>query len=377
LYFPSTKNALFRPLAALPIVPKDVAFEVQEALLEFDTHANVGKLLEECGARCSDTSKTLQDLFPEMALCHTTPALSRLALEASRDSNLYGFRTSSSYHELRTMLEEAGFMVKDEKDHWYCTRPSNLYEGITCPEGYFRRSEVEFLNGCGHVGLSCDEVDTYDCFCKPCVKAFDVDVYEIRDGEEDFHLVESYAEELPGCEKMSICGTVMQNKYITMRIFDNMMRDDAEVLVIKHAAESRVEVPVIPIEGTYAYEFKVMSPTVQAQVLEIMINGEAIGQSPVRIMVAPNDCEVIYGVGSHREPDSDGTCVCANNTYEMMGSCIESAFFFLIIFSAVFIFVGVSVFVYLAYKKKQNDQVRKPTNMVSLYLKYHFIRTFI
>ncbi|KAG7367710.1 adenylate and guanylate cyclase catalytic domain containing protein [Nitzschia inconspicua] len=345
------------PVAALSIVPKDVAFEVQGALLEFNKHAHVGQLLEECGSGCSDSSQTLQDLFPDVALCHTTPALAQLAHQASLDSTINGFRTARSYHGLRTMLQDAGFMVQDDRGEWQCTRPSNLYEGITCPEGYFRRSEVEFLNGCAQEGLSCDEVDTYDCFCRPCVKAFDVDVYEMKEGEEDQHLVNNYGTDLPGCEKMEICGTVMQHQYITMRIYDNMLRKDADIEIIQHSAASRDVLDFKHIEGTYAYEFKVTSPSVQAQVIEILVNGKPIGQSPIRVMVLPNDCEVLYGGSSNRVPDSDGNCVCANNTYEMMGSCIESAYFFVIIFSSVFIFVGFSVFLYLAYKKKQNDQV--------------------
>ncbi|KAG7351597.1 adenylate and guanylate cyclase catalytic domain containing protein [Nitzschia inconspicua] len=345
------------PFAALSSVPQDVAFEVQGALLEFEKHANIGKLLEECGSRCSDSSQSLQDLFPEVALCHTTPALAQLARNASLVSTLSGFRTAQSYHGVRTLLQDAGFMVQDDRGEWHCTRPSNLYEGITCPEGFFRRSEVEFSNGCAHKGLSCDENDIYDCFCKPCVRAFDVDVYEMAEGEEDPHLVESYAEYLPGCEKMEVCGTVVQNQYITMRIYDNMMRENATFEIIQHSAESTDVLDFDRIEGTYAYEFKVMSPSVQAQVIEILVNGKPIGQSPLRIMVVANDCEAIYGAGRHREPDFNGNCVCANNTYEMMGRCIESAYFFLIIFSAVFIFVGFSVFLYLAYKRKQNDQV--------------------
>ncbi|KAG7344748.1 family 3 adenylate cyclase [Nitzschia inconspicua] len=316
------------PFTALSTVPMDVAFEVQWALLEFNKHADVGKLLAECGSRCSDSSQTLQDLFPDIDLCYTTPALAQLAQDASWDSNLNGFRTARSYHELSTMLQGAGFMAQDDHGQWQCTRPSNLYEGITCPEGFFRRSEIEFLNGCTHVGLSCDEVDTYDCFCRPCVRAFDVDVYEIKEGEKDSHLIEDYADKLPGCEKMSICGTVVQNQYITMRIHDNWMREDAIFEVIKHSAESRDVLDFRRIEGTYAYEFKVTSPSVQAQVIEILVNGKPIGQSPIRIMVVPNDCEDVYGAGSNREPDPD-----------------------------VFIFVGFSVFVYLGYKKQQNDQV--------------------
>lgn len=88
-----------------------------------------------------------------------------------------------------------------------------------------------------------------------------------------------------------------------------------------------------------------------------MFDGEPISQFPIRVIVEPADCDLSYGAGSNRVPDEEGTCVCANNTHELVGTCLESVYFFLIVFTAVFIAMAILVFMYLGYKKKQNDSV--------------------
>jgi len=72
---------------------------------------------------------------------------------------------------------------------------------------------VEFQNGCSHIGLTCNETSDDSCFCKPCVKAHEVDVYthaEIQKMGGDPYLVEFYGEKYPGCEKMELCATFQQ-----------------------------------------------------------------------------------------------------------------------------------------------------------------------
>lgn len=224
------------------------------------------------------------------------------------------------------------------------------------PKVFFKRSEDEFLNGCEQIGLKCD-TEGYDCFCKPCVRAFDVDVYQYTEGEEDLHLAEHYGEELPGCEKMAICGTVQQGDSITLRIYDNVLRDDATVKVIVHAGDQKRELPVTRIPDTYAYEVIVTDTRVQVQVIEVSVNGDPISQSPIRVEVVDKDCDAIYGESSLREADAEGNCVCENNTYELGNGCVESHFFFLIIFACVFAFLGLLVCFFLSYKKQQSDSV--------------------
>jgi guanylate cyclase len=347
------------PLAALSSVPRDIQQAVQGALMDFGQHAEMGDLLNDCLANRESQwcdSISLRDMIPN-APCDANKDLVLLAAEASERSHIVGFRTARSYHYLRTMQQEAGFLVQDDKNDWYCTRPSNLWEGITCPEGFFKRHEDEFHGGCGEVGLDCAENEDYVCFCKPCVKAFEVDVYHIEDGKEDPHLQVFYGDALPGCEKMSICGTIEQGQSITLRVYDNMARPDAVVEVVAHAGDRRTDLKVANIEGTHAYEFTLFDDEVQVQVIDILVNGKPISQSPIRVVVKDKDCEAVHGIGSHRVPDDMGNCVCAGHTYEMGGTCMESPYFFLILFAAVFIVIGVLVFFYLGYKKKQSDTV--------------------
>jgi hypothetical protein len=182
-------------------------------LLAFEAHAIKGQYMDQCDGHVAnnqtlDCSDYVNGSFEGMR-CDTTDEMARLTWEGSQDSLIAAFRPSRSYFDLRTMQQKAGFMVQDDLENWYCTRPSSLYDAITCPKGYFRRSHDEFLNGCGRIGLQCDEKD-YDCFCKPCVRAFEVDVYPYEEGKEDLHLIEHYGDELPGCAKMEICATLRQ-----------------------------------------------------------------------------------------------------------------------------------------------------------------------
>ncbi|CAB9499442.1 activated protein kinase catalytic subunit alpha-1 [Seminavis robusta] len=347
------------PLAAMDSVASDVALEVQEALLSFEKYAKVGDEVKKCKENLdADFCEAVEpwDYYAE-APCDTTHELAELASTASKVGLFAGFRTSRSYFELRTMQQEAGFMLQNDEGDWYCTRPSNLYEGITCPEGFFKRSEDEFLNGCAQVGLSCDQNEDYDCFCKPCVEAYDVDVYEHEAGAEDLHLVEHYGTSLPGCKKMSICGQVEQGESITLRIYDNEMRDGATVHVVSHAGDEEKELWVNHIEGTYAYEFTVFDKAVQTQVVDISVNGVPISQSPIRVMVVPKDCDVIYGESALRQADALGNCVCRDNTYELGSKCLEAHWFFLMIFGLAFAVLAVFVGMLLQYKKKQTDSV--------------------
>ncbi len=348
------------PFSALPSVASDVQQAVLTALMDFGEYAAIGKQLEcttdfEGKNESNWCSELVTDTSTLIAPCNSTE-LALLAADASRISQMSSFRTARSYFELRTIQEKAGFLIQDS-DGWRCTTPDNLYDGITCPQGYFKRNQIEFSNGCKKIGLPCDHNEKYDCFCKPCVKAFEVDVYYLDDWSKDPHLKESYENSFPGCEKMEICGTIKQRESITLRIFDNLLRDGAEVTVIVHAGEDRKNLLPTNIPETHAYEFTITDNEARVQVVEVLVNGEPISQSPIRVMVVNVDCDTKYGKGSNRAPDSEGNCVCAGNTYEMAGSCLASASFFLVIFSVVFVFIGIMLFFYLGYKKKQSDSV--------------------
>lgn len=184
----------------------------------------------------------------EYTRCETTPQLAQLALAASRAGKLAGFRTPRSYFEVRTMHEAAGFIKKDERGHWKCTRAETLYDGVECPAGHYKLTEERFEASCGNQGLPCDE--GYECFCRPCVEAFEVDVFQYDETNLDANT------EYRGCDKMSLCGSVEQTKEITFRVVDNQQREGAEIEVIIHLGQETLDVPVYKVENSpYMYEF--------------------------------------------------------------------------------------------------------------------------
>ena len=347
------------PFAMLDHIPQDVAHEVEEALRAISRHARVGRRYHDCLTTSANPALCDQMDFPfdvdPDARCDTTKAIADLAKRATKDGHFYGFRPPRSYFQLRSMQQDGGFLAQDENEEWHCIRPSSFYEGIRCPVGYFKRSHDEFEKGCEHSGLTCKE--EHDCFCNPCVKSHEVDVYKHIEGAEDKHLQNYFGEERLGCEKMDVCAHVEQTKTIIMRLFDNMHRADPTVRVLVHAGDFSKEIPVTRIPGTSGYQFSLSEKRVQAQVLEIFFDGEQIPESPIRIIVDDLDCDAQTHENSHRSADVDGNCVCSDNTYEMFGECIESAYFFLIIFSCVFIGMVLFVWLYLRYKKHQNDSV--------------------
>ncbi len=341
--------------ASLPSVPTDVQRVVQNALMDFQKYALIGEKNECIQGSTSLNETQLCDTLQDTTLivpCDATDDLALVAAKAAKQSRISKFRTARSYFQIRSIQQEADFLIQDA-DGWHCARPANLYDGITCPEGYFKRNEGEYNNGCNMAGLSCDENEEYDCFCKPCVKAFEVDVYHLDDEEADPHLTDSMETFLPGCKKMQICATIEQRQSITMRIYDNMHRLGANVTVTVNAGEDRKTLVPTNIPGTVAYTFTVSDNEARVQVIEILVNGQPISQSPIRVMVDKAECDE----DGNWIADSQGNCVCSGNTYDMAGSCLDSAAFFLIIFSAVFVTIGIILFFYLGYKKQQSDSV--------------------
>ena len=131
---------------------------------------------------------------------------------------------------------------------------------------------------------------------------------------------------------------------------------NCSVIITGHYSSSKVLASSFFARGLSAYKITYSSKQVQVPVLEILFDGEPISQSPIRLMVQEADCAAIYGEGSNREADGEGNCVCAGNTNELGGTCLESQYFFLIIFALVAIAMAVLVTLYLGYKKKQNGK---------------------
>lgn len=259
------------PLATFPHVSHTVSLEVQAALLALSQHAEF--------AINNGT---------QMLRCDTTSNLAELSLQAKTAALLTRFRTALSYDDIRSKQQALDFLYPDRKGGWHCASEESLYEDVDCPDGFFKLSEKEFFNSCQDRGLDCKG---RVCFCNPCVKAFEVDVYQIFNGSDNA----TSTDQNKGCEKMSICGQIEQTKTIVLRVVDNSKRDDVNVEAWMHDDRLTEQVEITSVQSEpYSYEIRWSNNFVEVGVLEIYFDKVQISESPIRIQVEPRDCQIDF-----------------------------------------------------------------------------------
>jgi len=340
-------------VAALTHVADDVAKEVQNAMLDLANHAEVGAVLNACysNLNCDLGSSGFASQIACKEECHDQITLNCdqkiplaiLANKAKAEGKYTGWRTTLSYMELRNMQEETGFIQKNENTgKMQCIRSSGIYSAITCPPGHFKKSEEDVLNGCASQNITCNE--GFQCVCKPCVKAFDVDV--------------SPVDLKKGCAKMSNCGSVPQTKQIQFRARDNKKRDDSKMEVIIHEGQQSRTVPVTHISSSdsYEYEFSVTGTAIGILILEILVDDEQIPESPLRVEVTARNCALDTNDGQ-RIADKDGNCICITAAMEIGGSCVLFSTFLPSILVPLFITAMIALYFYVDMKRKQADSV--------------------
>jgi len=168
-------------LASLDHVSDDISRQVQSAMLALEEHASVGRELLSCQEElllqdgdANDTDACAEEIVFQrhrdngnQIRCDTTLEIAETALAAMEAGKYSGWQTTLSYMQLRAMQEATGFIQLSPEDNvWRCIRPSMLYEAISCPNNYLRKSESDVLNGCAQQGLEC--ADGYQCLCSPC-----------------------------------------------------------------------------------------------------------------------------------------------------------------------------------------------------------------
>ena len=171
--FPFTSSTPLYPewnVAALDHVAEDVSREVQTAMIALAQHASVGRAIRECRSNHNETFCETADLILDQdqeTRCDTTTEVSLMALEAMEKGKYSGWQTTLSYMQLRSMQEGTGFIRQDEGTNiWRCIRSKEIYDAITCPEGYYRKSKEEVSSSCPNRGLECKE--GFQCLCSPC-----------------------------------------------------------------------------------------------------------------------------------------------------------------------------------------------------------------
>ena len=186
--------------------------------------------------------------------------------------------------------------VYDPKGDWHCQRPSSLYNSISCPEGHYKVPEQAFDKDCEDAGRPCPE--GYNCYCKPCIKAFEVTVFP---SNNDTLATSKFNRDI-GCAKMGLCGKAEQRKDIYYRIFDNRKRDNATITALMLFGDEEWDLPVTQVEP-FLYEFGFCHNKRGVAILAVSFDGVQIPESPVRVQVAPRDCEADFP-GSGKIPVS-------------------------------------------------------------------------
>jgi ABC-type phosphate/phosphonate transport system substrate-binding protein len=319
------------PFSAMDKTDQYVTKEVQEALLALLDHA------------VSVQAK-------ENLRCDTTPELAQLALSAQQAGSFTGFRTARSYSPIRTQQEAAGFLYPIKgKDTFECVGTATLYDDIQCPTEYYKVNQVDFQTSCADRGMECSE--GYECFCSPCIKAFEVDVYQYT-GEQS-------EDNVKGCDKMSLCGTTQQTKRVTFRMTDRLERVDPEIKVIMHWADLDKKLEVQKIDGSsFTYDFFWEFGEMGVAIMEISFDGEQIPESPMRLQIVARKCEEDYP-GRGMVPNERGQCVCGANTSSIGDKCVPSSDLAVILsLLAVFLLAVAGAF-YMQYRYQKGDEVWK------------------
>eukprot|EP00961_Rhodomonas_salina_P124812 1682315-Rhodomonas_salina.1 len=58
-------------------------------------------------------------------------------------------------------------------NRWRCIRADDLWVGISCPAGMFKRSRADVAVGCNEQGTPCPA--GYECACRPCQRGQEVE----------------------------------------------------------------------------------------------------------------------------------------------------------------------------------------------------------
>eukprot|EP00980_Cylindrotheca_fusiformis_P005534 scaffold1172_cov115-Cylindrotheca_fusiformis.AAC.9 len=304
-------------LSAKDNIDRIVSEEVAKAMINFHYHNSIGEAIHQCREEATSPEEmNICDTMPPVyfdpkARCDTTRELAELAREAGIAGFHNGFRSPRSYNFVRTMQQDAGFIVKDEYGNWHCERAASLYDGITCSEGQYKVREEDFKKQCENAGTPCPE--GYHCYCKPCIKAFEVSVFPVNINSE-YNLDK-------GCDKMSLCGKTEQTKEIAFHAFDNRKRENVTVTALVHLGQEERHLPVKQLEP-FLYEFGFSHTERGVAVVEIYFDEVQIPESPVRVEVSARDCDADYpGLG--KTPNNLGECVCSKDTVEVGDSCLS------------------------------------------------------
>eukprot|EP00526_Cylindrotheca_closterium_P002165 CAMPEP_0113655642 /NCGR_PEP_ID=MMETSP0017_2-20120614/29831_1 /TAXON_ID=2856 /ORGANISM="Cylindrotheca closterium" /LENGTH=930 /DNA_ID=CAMNT_0000568935 /DNA_START=231 /DNA_END=3019 /DNA_ORIENTATION=+ /assembly_acc=CAM_ASM_000147 len=344
------------PLYAQPGVSRVVSEEVAAAMMSFGYHYFVGEAIEQCkGAANSTTEMDICNTMPPiyfdpLARCDTTRELAELALKTGRAGFHQGFRPPRSYFGVRTMQQDAGFIIEQEigDGKWHCERAASFYEGIFCPDGFYKVPENDFDKQCDMLGLPCPQ--DYSCYCSPCIEAFEVNVFPWHNGADADVLFSRDT----GCDKMSLCSSVQQRAPAIFRAYDNRQRYNATLSALLHIGQQSTWLQVTELED-FLYEFSFTHPHRGVAILEVYGDEIQIPESPFRVDIIDRDCDIDFP-GRRMSPDENGICECPSGTLKIAGDCVDSGIVAAIASSVAVAILALFFAYYLRWRRKKNDE---------------------
>eukprot|EP00466_Bigelowiella_natans_P006631 jgi/Bigna1/84266/fgenesh1_pg.128_\ len=233
-------------------------------------------------------------LYPEFAIAwipeHSSPDVDWIVTKAINEAlialngthtamvnlGMDRFESPFSYAKVHDALIEIGLAKQDPMSLTReCEVPQDIYSSITCSEGYYKRSRVQFNTDCGKE--DCPYGMT--CTCRPCRKAEPVEIFRANN---------------TSCEKLSICAKVKQNEPMTFTIRDNLNRN----LPISYLFRVETTTPGISFprygnlssSGNSTYTLLLATAQKGEHILEIFINNEKTSVSPVLVTVSERSC---------------------------------------------------------------------------------------
>jgi guanylate cyclase len=356
-------------LASFPWVGEAIEREVQTSLMELTEHASTAASLLECYGEknCTSTECEMACFSTVNALdtCGVTKDTVLLADMAKTNGKFSGWRPPLSYMTIQNMQEDIGF-IQNEGGKFHCIRGKQLQDKVVCPEGHFKKHNEDIQNGCETIGLPCYG---FNCMCKPCVKSYDVDFYPIALLEEGH-----YSNVQTGCSKFEVCGAVQQNHKIKFRAVDNRQRQNASFVARIRVGDEVEEYPFVQVAADvmkntshffggeevfmHEFEFDASQQRTGYLIMEVVVNGEQIPESPFRLEVLPRDCRADTG-DSLREPDVIGDCICENTAVAIGPTCTPLTVVIPSIIIPIVVLIAVIAIFYAAHKRRKADLLWK------------------
>jgi hypothetical protein len=125
-YLHSTPVVPEWPVFAKQSIDREVSEEVSAALINLYYNNIVGREMHNCMAEANTTEEAemcetmLPAYFYEEARCDTTRELADLAYHAGEAGRHSGFRPARSHFELRTIVQDIGFVEQNENGKSKC-----------------------------------------------------------------------------------------------------------------------------------------------------------------------------------------------------------------------------------------------------------------